>query len=264
MNLMGKTVVEIEEFVALRNAKSANEAKSFLSKLSDRIRIPYEKYATYVPRTCIFIGTLNERTFLNDHTGERRYLPVECNPNQRVRTIFPDKNNKEKISDKEYISLIREDFNQDLALGYEIFKNKTHAWTIPKNLLKDLYKEQEKFKYINPYVEDIRYFLEEYKPKSADPNITCFKEITMQGYQIKSKSFSEIMDNYFQEWIPVRSSKTKRISPSGVSIPVKLYYEKKTENETDFVEVDKNLLPEEWKKENQLEIDTANQVKIQM
>src|SRR5699024_9959760 len=119
MNLMGKTVVEIEEFVALRNAKSANEAKSFLSKLSDRIRIPYEKYATDVPRTCIFIGTLNERTFLNDHTGERRYLPVECNPNQRVRTIFPDKNNKEKISDKEYISLIREDFNQALALGYE-------------------------------------------------------------------------------------------------------------------------------------------------
>ncbi len=41
MNLMGKTVVEIEEFVALRIAKSANEAKSFLSKLSYRIRIPY-------------------------------------------------------------------------------------------------------------------------------------------------------------------------------------------------------------------------------
>ena len=39
---------------------------------------------------------------------------------------------------------------------------------------------------------------------------------------------------------------------------------KKTENETDFIEVDKNLLPEEWKKENQLEIETANQVKMQM
>lgn len=176
-----------------------NEAKSFLSKLSDRIRIPYEKYATDVPRTCIFIGTLNERTFLNAHTGERRYLPVECNPNQRIRTIYLDKNNKEILSGKEYIARIREDFNQALALGYEIFKNKTHAWTIPKNLLKDLYNEQEKFKYLNPDVEDIRYFLEEYKPKSADPNITCFKELTMQGYQIKSKSFSEIMDNYFQE-----------------------------------------------------------------
>ena len=48
----------------------------------------------------------------------------------------------------------------------------------------------------------------------------------MQGYQIKSKSFSEIIDNHFQEWKVVRSSKTKRISPSGVSIPVKLYYKK--------------------------------------
>ena len=37
---------------------------------------------------------------------------------------------------------------------------------------------------------------------------------------------------------------------------------KKTENKNDFIEVDKNLLPEEWKEENQLEIDTANQVKI--
>lgn len=108
-------------------------------------------------------------------------------------------------------------------MGYEILKNKSHAWTIPKNLLKDLYKEQEKFKYLNPYVEDIRYFLEEYKPKSADPNITFFKELTMQADQIKAKYFSEIMDNYFQEWIQVRSSKTTRISPSGVSIPVKLY-----------------------------------------
>lgn len=72
----------------------------------------------------------------------------------------------------------------------------------------------------------------------------------MQGYQIKLKSFSEIMDNYFQEWIPVRSSKTKRISPSRVSIPVKLYYEKKADGETNFIEVDKKFLPDECKKEN--------------
>lgn len=104
-------------------------------------------------------------------------MPVECNSNKRARTIYPDKNNKEKLSDKEYIARIRKDFNQALALGYEIFKNKTHAWTIPKNLLKDLYKEKEKFKYLNPDVEDIRYFLEEYKPKSADPNYNLFQRI---------------------------------------------------------------------------------------
>ena len=106
MNLMGKTVVEIEEFVALRNAKSANEAKSFLSKLSDRIRIPYEKFSTDVPRTCILIGTLNERTFLNDHTGERRYLPVECHKEKRKKAIYIDKDFQGEQLEKEYLDSI--------------------------------------------------------------------------------------------------------------------------------------------------------------
>jgi predicted P-loop ATPase len=258
MNLMGKTVVEIEEFVALRNAKSANEAKSFLSKLSDRIRIPYEKFSTDVPRTCILIGTLNERTFLNDHTGERRYLPVECFKDKRTRAIYPDKDYLGNLSEKEYLASIKEDFNQALAYGYKIYKEKKHSWTLPKELLEDLYKEQEKFKYLNPDVEDIRYFLEEYKIKSQEPNITCFKELLMQGYQVKSKSFSEIMDNYFPEWKIMRSSKTKRISPSGVSIPVKLYYERQEVRE-DFIEVIDSDLPEEWKKQGQLEIDTGEE-----
>ena len=78
----------------------------------------------------------------------------------------------------------------------------------------------------------------------------------MQGYQVKSKSFSEIMDNYFPEWKVIRSSKTKRISPSGVSIPVKLYYERQEAKE-DFIEVIDSDLPEEWKKQEQLEIDTG-------
>ena len=256
MNLMGKTVVEIEEFVALRNAKSANEAKSFLSKLSDRIRIPYEKFSTDVPRTCILIGTLNERTFLNDHTGERRYLPIECFKENRIKAIYPDKDYLGNLSEKEYLASIKEDFNQALAYGYKLYKEKNHSWTLPKELLEDLYTEQEKFKYLNPDVEDIRYFLEEYKPKSQAPNITCFKELLMQGYQVKSKSFSEIMDNYFSEWKVIRSSKTKRISPSGISIPVKLYYEKQ-EGKEEFTEVIDGDLPKEWKKQEQLKIDTG-------
>lgn len=257
MNLMGKTVVEIEEFVALRNAKSANEAKSFLSKLSDRIRIPYEKFSTDVPRTCILIGTLNERTFLNDHTGERRYLPVECHKENRRKAIYIDKDFQGEQSEKEYLDSIQENFNQALAYGYKLYKEKKHSWTLPKELLKDFYQEQEKFKYLNPDVEDIRYFLEEYKQGSQEPNLTCFKELAMQGYQIKSKSFSEIMDNYFPEWKAIRSSKTKRISPSGISIPVKLYYKKEEKIEESFVEVDKVDLPKEWQESEQIEMDTG-------
>ena len=80
----------------------------------------------------------------------------------------------------------------------------------------------------------------------------------MQGYQVKSKSFSEIMDSYFPEWKVIRSSKTKRISPSGVSIPVKLYYERQEVKE-EFIEVIDSDLPEEWKRQEQLKIDTGEE-----
>lgn len=78
----------------------------------------------------------------------------------------------------------------------------------------------------------------------------------MQGYGIKSKAFSEIMGNYFPEWKAVRSSKTVRISPSGISIPVKLYYQKETKMEDDFQEVVTENLPSEWIKPEQIKIDT--------
>lgn len=108
---------------------------------------------------------------------------------------------------------------------------------IPIHLAKALDIEQEKFKYINPDVEDLRYFLQEYKPRTVLLHITCFKELNMAGFSLKSKAFSEIMENYFVEWKPVRLPKTERIKPNGVSIPVKVYYEREIE------------IPEEWKEE---------------
>ena len=69
------------------------------------------------------------------------------------------------------------------------------------------------------------------------------------------------MDNYFPEWKPVRSSKTKRISPSGVSIPVKFYYEREEKIEDNFIEVDDTDLPEGWKEPEQIKIDTRENQK---
>lgn len=58
-NLVGKVVVELEEFVALRNAKSADEAKLFISARTSTVRLPYERFSTDVKRTCILIATTN-------------------------------------------------------------------------------------------------------------------------------------------------------------------------------------------------------------
>lgn len=114
---------------------------------------------------------------------------------------------------------------------------------IPIHLAKILDNEQEKFKYINPDVEDLRYFLEEHKPKTKDPFITCYKEMNMAGYNIKSKAFTEILENYFPEWKVMRCGRTTRASHNGISILVKLYYQKK--------EILLDDLPEEWRMEKE-------------
>ncbi len=78
-NLVGKIVVELEEFVALRNAKTADEAKLFISARTSTVRLPYERFSRDIKRTCILIATTNDATFLGDFSGERRYLPVQVN-----------------------------------------------------------------------------------------------------------------------------------------------------------------------------------------
>lgn len=93
-NLVGKIVVELEEFVALRNAKTADEAKLFISTRTSTVRLSYERFSADVDRTCIMIATTNDMTFLGDFSGERRYLPVQVHK-EKVR--LPEMFDQEKF-----------------------------------------------------------------------------------------------------------------------------------------------------------------------
>jgi len=67
----------------------------------------------------------------------------------------------------------------------------------------------------------------------------------MAEFTLKSKAFSEIMENYFVEWKPVRLPKAERIKPYGVSIPVKVYYEREIETPEECKEEKKDKLSEQ-------------------
>lgn len=77
-NLRGKWIIESSEMVVLKRS-DANSLKSFLSKQSDRIRLPYGRTSQDFLRQCIFIGTINPdstNSYLLDSTGNRRFWPV--------------------------------------------------------------------------------------------------------------------------------------------------------------------------------------------
>lgn len=75
--LEGAWVCEIAELLALNKAKEQEAVKSYITRQRDKYRRPYDRQVTEYPRRCVFIGTTNNRYFLKDKTGNRRFYPVE-------------------------------------------------------------------------------------------------------------------------------------------------------------------------------------------
>lgn len=77
----GAWICEVSELLAMTRAKEQEAIKSYLTRLNDRYRMPFDKRVTDHPRQCIFIGTTNKEQFLTDRTGNRRFYPIHVRQN---------------------------------------------------------------------------------------------------------------------------------------------------------------------------------------
>lgn len=89
MELRGRLVVEMAELEVFRKSEVETQ-KAFLTSTVDKYRAPYGRSILSYPRTCCFIGTTNEETFLHDLTGNRRFWPVKCGEDIDVRALRRD------------------------------------------------------------------------------------------------------------------------------------------------------------------------------
>ena len=74
--LQGRWLVEIKELAGFKG-KQAAAVKAYLDEQIVSIRPQHGRHFGDVPRRCVFIGTTNEATPLNDPTGSRRYWVVK-------------------------------------------------------------------------------------------------------------------------------------------------------------------------------------------
>lgn len=74
--LRGTWLYEWAELEALNRSRDAEAAKAFLSSPVDRYRPSYGRLVVEVPRTCVIVGSTNKQQFLEDETGNRRFLPI--------------------------------------------------------------------------------------------------------------------------------------------------------------------------------------------
>lgn len=78
-HLQSGWIFEIGELSAMKKTE-VEEVKAFLSKTEDRYRVAYDRQVSEFPRKCVFFGTTNTRDFLRDATGNRRFWPIEVDP----------------------------------------------------------------------------------------------------------------------------------------------------------------------------------------
>ena len=87
--LQGAWLIEIAELAGFRKAEADN-VKHFLTKQEDTFRPAYGRTIETFKRRNIFIATTNNRDFLKDPTGNRRFLPILIDEDATSRCIFDD------------------------------------------------------------------------------------------------------------------------------------------------------------------------------
>lgn len=159
--LQGHLMVEIPEMVAILNAKNVEDTKSFMSRQKDTYKTPYDKHPKDHKRQCVFAGSSNSLDFLPmDRSGNRRFLPIQCNANEAEVHILED----EKAS-REYIA-------QMWAEAMEIYRSGQYQLRLSKEVQDELYEYQKRFMQEDTKKELILDYLEHY-----EGNMVCSRQL---------------------------------------------------------------------------------------
>lgn len=73
----GAWIIEMPELDGM-SKRDSNRVKSYLSTEVDEARLAYGRVKTIRPRQFVLFGTTNEKAYLKDPTGNRRFWPVPC------------------------------------------------------------------------------------------------------------------------------------------------------------------------------------------
>lgn len=71
----GKWLYELGELSSLSRA-DVNDVKAFISSKIDDYRVAYGERAQSFPRQCVLAGSTNDKKYLRDRTGNRRFWPI--------------------------------------------------------------------------------------------------------------------------------------------------------------------------------------------
>lgn len=82
-------LIEIAELSSLKKAE-VETIKQFISKQEDIFRPAYGRTVEVFRRQCVFFGTTNDKDFLRDPTGNRRFNPIDVRMSRVKKSVIDD------------------------------------------------------------------------------------------------------------------------------------------------------------------------------
>lgn len=105
-------IINIDE-LSIMSKTDVNLLKSFISKSSVNLRLPYERKAQLMQRCCSFAGSTNRSDFLTDETGSVRWLIFEV---LKIDFSYSLEVNIDEVWGQAYYNAFkRKDFNAELT-----------------------------------------------------------------------------------------------------------------------------------------------------
>ena len=123
-HMAGKWFLEMGEMDTMKkDMVTADALKAFITTVADTYRVPFGRRPERRPRQCVFCGTSNDKNFLKDRTGNRRYLPIDCEATEDTKKrIFNYKESRPYFRQviAEAVAEYKKNPNAPLVLPYEL------------------------------------------------------------------------------------------------------------------------------------------------
>lgn len=78
ISCFSRWMVELGEIPSTFRKSDLDALKAFITSDMDLVRVPYDKAFSTLPRSTVFFGSVNDRKFLSDPTGNRRFWTIAC------------------------------------------------------------------------------------------------------------------------------------------------------------------------------------------
>ena len=176
--LKGRLILELSEMRGLQTSEN-EDIKSFMTRNIERFTDKFEKLPKEFPRRCIFIGTTNNQEFLNDSTGNRRWLPIEVK--------------------EANIQALKNDRNQIWAEAIQIYKT-SNMLTLYNNAQNGIEEYRKNFVFSNPLAEEISNWFIDHPDVTLISNKELWESVTSYTYDQKSARILHHSMAYLGGW----------------------------------------------------------------